>query len=71
MKSEHLEVARGPESHFATTAEAARFLGLSKAMIHKMIRAEQMPARRYGRAIRIPMAWLQAEAARSVAPAPA
>jgi excisionase family DNA binding protein len=52
---------------FATTLEAAQFLGLSKAMIHKMIRGEQMPARRYGRAIRIPTSWLHAEATRSVA----
>jgi excisionase family DNA binding protein len=54
-------------ARFATTAEAAQFLGLSRAMIHKLIRSEQMPARRYGRAIRIPTAWLQAEAARSAA----
>jgi excisionase family DNA binding protein len=69
MKMTEQSVTAGAEPHFATTAEAASFLGLSRAMIHKMIRAEQMPARRYGRAIRIPTSWLEAEAARSVVPA--
>jgi excisionase family DNA binding protein len=46
---------------FATPAEAAHFLSLSKAMIHKLINADQMPAARYGRAVRIPWAWLEAQ----------
>jgi excisionase family DNA binding protein len=49
-------------SGFATPAEAAAFLGLSKAMIHKLIGEEKMPARRYGRAVRIPWVWLEAQA---------
>ena len=48
----------GSGAGFATTAEAARFLRLSKAMIHKMIAQGTMPARRYGRAVRIPWSWL-------------
>jgi excisionase family DNA binding protein len=47
---------------FATPAEAARFLRLSKAMIHKLIGEGRMPACRYGRAVRIPWSWLYAQA---------
>jgi excisionase family DNA binding protein len=48
---------------FATPVEAARFLRLSKAMIHKLIGEGKMPACRYGRAVRIPWSWLKAQAA--------
>lgn len=51
-------------SGFATPAEAARFLRLSKAMVHKLIGEGRMPACRYGRAVRIPWAWLLGEARR-------
>jgi excisionase family DNA binding protein len=47
---------------FATSIEAARFLGLSKPMIHKMIGQGKIPASRYGRAVRIPWSWLRAQA---------
>lgn len=47
---------------FATPAEAAKFLRLSKAMIHKLIGEGKMPACRYGRAVRIPWSWLRAQA---------
>ncbi len=47
---------------FATTNEAARFLNLSKAMIHKMIRDNKIPACRYGRAVRISWLWLRSQA---------
>ena len=50
---------------FATPVEAARFLRLSKAMIHKLIGAGKMPACRYGRADRIPWSWLSAQAGKS------
>jgi len=47
---------------FATPAEAAKFLRLSKAMIHKLISVGTMPACRYGRAVRIPWSWLKTQA---------
>jgi len=47
---------------FATPAEAANFLRLSKAMIHRLIGEGRMPACRYGRAVRIPWSWLRAQA---------
>lgn len=47
---------------FATTSEAAGFLHLSKAMIHKMIGVGAVPVCRYGRAVRIPWTWLRAQA---------
>jgi excisionase family DNA binding protein len=47
---------------FATPAEAANFLRLSKAMIHKLIGEGKMPVCRYGRAVRIPWSWLKAHA---------
>ena len=46
---------------FATPVEAAKFLRLSKAMIHKLIGEGTMPACRYGRAVRIPWNWLRAQ----------
>lgn len=39
---------------FATVDEAAEFLSLSRAMIHKLISDDVIPARRFGRAVRIP-----------------
>lgn len=50
------------KASFATPIEAARFLRLSKAMIHKMIHEGALPACRYGRAVRIPWAWLRQQA---------
>ncbi len=50
------------QTGFATTGEAAKFLRLSKAMIHKLIHEGKMPACRYGRAVRIPWTWLRAQA---------
>lgn len=49
-------------SGFATPIEAARFLHLSKGMIHKMVHKGEIPASHYGRAVRIPWAWLRAQA---------
>lgn len=49
-------------SGFATATEAAKFLLLSKAMIHKLIGDGKMPACRYGRAVRIPWSWLRGQA---------
>jgi excisionase family DNA binding protein len=46
---------------FATPVEAARFLRLSKAMVHKLIGEGTVPACRFGRAVRIPWSWLQAQ----------
>lgn len=47
---------------FARPAEAAHFMGISKAMVHKLITEGKMPARRYGRVVRVPWSWLRAEA---------
>ena len=52
----------GQEAGFATANEAARYLNLSKAMIHKLIGEGAMPACRYGRAVRIPWHWLRSQA---------
>ena len=46
---------------FLNTRQTAQFLGLSKAMVRKMVHTRQMPVRRFGRAVRIPFAWLAAE----------
>jgi excisionase family DNA binding protein len=47
---------------FATPVEAAKFLRLSRAMVHKLIGEGKMPACRYGRSVRIPWAWLRTQA---------
>ncbi len=54
----------GQAPGFATTAEAACFLKLSKAMIHKLIGEGKLPACRFGRAVRIPWSWLSDQALR-------
>jgi excisionase family DNA binding protein len=43
---------------FASGDDAARFLGLSRPMITKLVNAGEMPYKRFGRALRIPWAWL-------------
>jgi excisionase family DNA binding protein len=43
---------------FATSVEAARFLGVTRQHVSKLIREGQMPAQKFGRALRIPWAWL-------------
>lgn len=53
---------RAQSAGFATSIEAARFLRLSKAMVHKLIGEGKMPACRYGRAVRIPWVWLRRQA---------
>jgi excisionase family DNA binding protein len=55
----------GAPAGFATPSEAARFLHVSKAMVHKLIGEGKMPACRYGRAVRIPWSWLSAQAGKS------
>jgi excisionase family DNA binding protein len=54
--------ADGRLAGFATPVEAARFLRLSRAMVHKLIAEGKMPACRYGRAVRIPWSWLKSQA---------
>ncbi len=61
-KCETLRPASSQYTGFATPVEAAKFLRLSKAMVHKLIGEGKMPCCRYGRAVRIPWAWLRAEA---------
>lgn len=51
-----------PAPGFATAQEAASYLHLSRAMIHRLINTGKMPATRYGRAVRVPWVWLRAQA---------
>jgi excisionase family DNA binding protein len=51
-----------PALGFATAVEAAEFLRLSKAMLHKLVCDGKVPARRYGRVVRIPWSWLRDQA---------
>jgi excisionase family DNA binding protein len=62
-KSDELRVELNNPVHpgrdgFATPIEAAHYLHLSKAMVHKLIGEQKIPACRYGRAVRIPWSWL-------------
>jgi excisionase family DNA binding protein len=50
------------ERGFATSAEAAVFLGICKSMVNKKIHDGTIPNKRYGRCVRIPWAWLKSEA---------
>jgi excisionase family DNA binding protein len=48
---------------FATAAEAAQFLKIAKATVHNEINRGNIPAVRFGRAVRIPWSWLRSQAA--------
>jgi excisionase family DNA binding protein len=43
---------------FATVQEAADFTKLHPSMVRKLITQGDIPARRFGRAIRIPWSWI-------------
>jgi excisionase family DNA binding protein len=43
---------------FASAEEASRFLSLSRAMMTKLTANGTIPHKRFGRALRIPWAWL-------------
>ena len=43
---------------FATTEEAAQFMGLTRQAVSLMCLDGRVPARRWGRALRIPWVWL-------------
>jgi excisionase family DNA binding protein len=43
---------------FATTDEAANFLGLTRHGLTKLIREGKIPARKFGRVFRISWQWL-------------
>lgn len=38
--------------------DAAAYLGISQAAVHRLIRARRLPAKRLGRSVRIPRVWL-------------
>ena len=46
------------QTGFATVEETAEFLRLSRAMVHRMVRNGDIPAKHFGRAIRISWSWL-------------
>ena len=53
---------RGPEGPwFATVAETAKVLRLSKSQVYTLITEGVIPAKRYGDAIRISWAWIESE----------
>ena len=57
--------APDPREGFATTVEAADFLSLSRQAISLMVLQGKIPARRYGRSLRIPWDWLYEERQRA------
>jgi len=42
--------------------EAAKFISVSRGKMYAMINAGQVPFRRFGKSVRIPWAWLHAQA---------
>lgn len=47
----------------ANVVEAASFLALSKNRVYQGIQAGEIPAKRFGKSVRIPWAWLHQQAA--------
>jgi excisionase family DNA binding protein len=62
MGKSEIDAIRVPREGLATIDQAAEYLSLSKAMLHKLIAHGFMPARRFGRAVRIPWRWLHLQA---------
>jgi len=58
------DAVQSPVPGFATVGEAAEFLALSRAMIRKLIGSRLIPARRFGRSVRIPWSWLHGQTQR-------
>lgn len=46
----------------AAIPAAAKFLAVSKGKLYMMIQAGECPSRRFGRSVRVPWAWLYAQA---------
>ena len=45
-----------------TTAQAAKILSLHKNTVHRLTKKGTIPSVRMGRAVRIPLAWIYAQA---------
>jgi excisionase family DNA binding protein len=43
---------------FASADQAAAFLSISRPMVTKLVQSGSMPYKRFGKALRIPWAWL-------------
>jgi excisionase family DNA binding protein len=56
-QAEHIISDRG----FARTVEAAKFLGITRQAVSKLVKEQKIPARRFGRSLRIPWTWLIAQ----------
>jgi excisionase family DNA binding protein len=59
---QHQTTQPTPRAFFNMT-QAAHFLGVSTSMARKLARTKRMPVKRFGRSVRLPFAWLAAEAA--------
>lgn len=59
MKSKDNE---NPKQGLCSIPEAAKFLILSRAKVYQAIDAGDIPSKRFGRSVRIPWAWLHAQA---------
>ena len=58
VKTEPVQRVDPRRDGFASADEASRFLCVSRPMITKLVASGKMPHRRFGRALRIPWAWL-------------
>jgi hypothetical protein len=58
-------VAADQRDGFATAVEAGKFLRLSRQAVSQMALKGRIPARRYGRSLRIPWDWLLEEKQRA------
>jgi excisionase family DNA binding protein len=43
---------------FAKSVEAARFLGITRQHLSKLVREGKVPAQKFGRSLRVPWRWL-------------
>ncbi len=53
---------QGKKQGLCSIPDAAAFLSISRGKLYMMLNAGEIPSKRFGKSVRIPWAWLHAQA---------
>ncbi len=56
------ETEQGKKQGLCPIVDAAAFLSISRGKLYMMMNAGEIPSKRFGKSVRIPWAWLHAQA---------
>lgn len=56
------QTVKNHQNGLAAIPAAATFLAVSRGKLYQMIHAGECPSKRFGRSVRVPWAWLHAQA---------